>query len=511
MKIKNPIISGFYPDPSICRVDKDYYLVTSSFEYFPGVPIFHSKDLVNWEQIGHCLTNETQLPLSKAKSSGGIFAPTIRYNNGTFYVITTNVSDGGNFYVTAEDPQGPWSDPIWLDDWKGIDPSLFFDEDGTVYITGKTENYIDEPGIYQATIDLQNGKLLSERKLIWEGTGGAEPEGPHLYKVNDYYYLMISEGGTEYGHMITIARSKSSFGPFDSYEKNPILSHRSLKHTIQGVGHADLFQDTENNWWAVLLGYRPVGYFPKHHLGREVMLAPITWNDEGWPIIGENGVIDVEIKTDKILGKQEFNWTERTDFKKNNLDLNWIFRRNPIEDNYYLSEEKGLVLRGEQTTLNDSEAPQTFVGRRQKHFECQVLTLLQFKPAENEEAGITVFANEQYHYDLALTNIDGEKRVILRKQVGSLNTVEYSGSYTFEEITFEVQADEMSYQFGFYDSNGVYTSLGTVESGFLSKEVAGGFTGVCFGLYATGNGRPSLNEAIFEWFEYKIENESERN
>jgi len=168
----NPVISGFYPDPSICRVGDDYYLVTSSFEYFPGVPIFHSKDLVHWEQIGYCLTRKSQLPLDKTRASGGIYAPTIRYNNGTFYMITTNVDGGGNFYVTAKKPEGPWSEPVWLDN-QGIDPSLFFDEDGTVYYcrhVGEGDGYIG-----QTTLNLETGKLEGELKKIWGGTGSRSP------------------------------------------------------------------------------------------------------------------------------------------------------------------------------------------------------------------------------------------------------------------------------------------------------------------------------------------------
>lgn len=241
MKFKNPIIKGFHPDPSICRVENDFYLVTSTFEYFPGIPIFHSTDLVNWEQIGHCLTTLQQLPLNETPSSCGIYAPTIRYHDGVFYVVTTNVLEGGNFFVTATNPAGPWSEPIWFENSQGIDPSLFFDKDGKCYLTGTGGNH-ENPGIYQVEIDIKTGKYLSERKFIWGGTGGAFPEGPHLYKIGEYYYLMISEGGTEYGHMLTISRSINPYGPFESYERNPIMTHRSMNHPIQATGHADLVQ-----------------------------------------------------------------------------------------------------------------------------------------------------------------------------------------------------------------------------------------------------------------------------
>ena len=268
MQYTNPIIPGLYPDPSICRVGDDYYLVTSSFEYFPGVPLFHSKDLVNWRQIGHCLTTERQLPLGNAGSSGGIYAPTIRHHDGWFYMVTTNVSGIGNFLVRSEQPAGPWSDPIPVMQ-EGIDPSLFFDEDGRVYY-----QFANHSRIYQCEIDISSGSLLTESRLIWKGTGGAYPEAPHLYKINGLYYLIIAEGGTEYGHMVTIARSDSPYGPYEACPHNPILSHRSLNSSIHATGHADLVQAHDGSWWAVFLGIRPVSYPFRHHLGRELFWRP---------------------------------------------------------------------------------------------------------------------------------------------------------------------------------------------------------------------------------------------
>ncbi|UUZ93492.1 glycoside hydrolase family 43 protein [Paenibacillus sp. P25] len=284
MKFNNPVIPGFYPDPSICRVEDDYYLVTSSFEYFPGVPIFHSKDLVNWRQIGHCLTTERQPPLTGAWSSGGIFAPTIRYHDGWFYMVTTNLNGVGNFYVRDQDPACPWSDPYPVAQ-DGIDPSLLFDDDGRVYFQSSRSGDQGD-GIYQCEIEIATGRQLTDSRLIWKGTGGAYPEAPHLYKINGLYYLMIAEGGTEFGHMATIARSKEPYGPFEPYPYNPILSHRSLRSAIHATGHADLVQTRDGGWWAVCLGIRPPSYPMRHHLGRETFLAPVTWTDDGWPIIG---------------------------------------------------------------------------------------------------------------------------------------------------------------------------------------------------------------------------------
>jgi alpha-N-arabinofuranosidase len=241
---------GFHADPSVCRAGSDYYLVTSSFEYFPGVPVYRSRDLVHWRQVGHALTRESQLKLEGEKSSKGIFAPTIRCHAGTFYMITSNIENGGDFYVHTRDPAGEWSEPVPVKqkEWS-MDPSLFFDDDGKVYYTRHGGGR--DGGVYQAEIDIATGKLAEEPKLVWKGTGGIWPEGPHLYKVNSTYYLLISEGGTSYNHSLTVARSKSPWGPFEANPDNPILTHRKVPdHPLQALGHADLVQTEAGAWWA---------------------------------------------------------------------------------------------------------------------------------------------------------------------------------------------------------------------------------------------------------------------
>lgn len=264
---RNPIIRGFNPDPSVCRVNDDFYLVTSSFEYFPGLPIYHSKDLVNWQQIGHCLTRDSQLPLQKAPASGGLYAPSLRYREGVFYVICTNVSGGGNFYCTATDPAGPWSDPIWVD-INSIDPDIFWDDDGRTYFVTQGDE-----GIRITEIDIQTGKTVVPERLVWGGTGGRFPEAPHIYKKDGYYYLMLGEGGTEYMHSVTIGRSKYLYGPYESCPLNPILTHanrRGQANRIQGVGHGDMVQAQDGSWWMVFLGFRVTHQWAYYHvLGRE--------------------------------------------------------------------------------------------------------------------------------------------------------------------------------------------------------------------------------------------------
>ncbi|MBT2725827.1 glycoside hydrolase family 43 protein [Bacillus sp. ISL-75] len=507
MKYSNPVISGFHPDPSVCRVGKDYYLVTSSFEFFPGIPIFHSTDLVNWKQIGHVLTRESQLPLTRIHRMGpsqGIFAPTIRYHNGRFYVITTNITTNKNFYVHAEQPEGPWSEPIVVEGWGGIDPSLYFDEDGKVYLSGTSSFGSSEPvGIYQAELDIDSGQLLTERQLIWKGTGGSSPEGPHLYKINGWYYLMISEGGTEYGHMVTIARSRSPYGPFESNPNNPILSNRSTDEPIQATGHADFVQAGDGTWWSVFLGIRPVGYPKRHHLGRETNLASVHWTEEGWPIIGAAGRAELENSAGSHPLGQSQPWQEKENFDNAFLSPVWNFYRNPIANSWSVTERSGwLTLHGQSCTLNDTGSP-TFVGCRQQHFNCEITALMEFIPNEDgEEAGLTVFMNENYHYDIARTLKEGKSIILFRRRIGSLWKVEAEVEYDEPTVVFGIQADDFSFTFSFTSSSGEKITLGKGESSLLATEVAGGFTGLFFGMYATGNGKISTAPAHFDYFNY---------
>ncbi|WP_397386822.1 glycoside hydrolase family 43 protein [Paenibacillus sp. MMS20-IR301] len=505
---ENPVIPGFHPDPSVCRVGSDYYLVTSSFQYFPGVPVFHSRDLVNWQQIGHCLTRKSQLDLGGCASSMGIFAPTLRFHQGRFYMITTNTHSFRNFYVWSEAPEGPWSEPVWLD-WPGIDPSLFFDEDNRVYLTGNGGFRGDEPrGIYQAELDIETGKLLTERRFIWSGTGGKAPEAPHLYRIQGMYYLLIAEGGTEYGHMVTVARSASPYGPFQSCPSNPILTHRSLEHPIQATGHADLVQHEDGSWWAVFLGIRPapVPFGGQHHyLGRETFLSPVTWSEDGWPVIGDQGTAGERMELRSLRPGKRRPWNGLESFDSRGLPPEWSFLRNPAEGSWSLEARPGwLSLTGLAATLDDVSSP-AFAGRRQQHFNCRVSAFLSFDPQqEGEEAGLTVYMNERYHYEIAVRLLDGRRQVILRRRAGALWKVEQEAVYEGTEIILTVQAEPALYTFGFCPPEEETVAMGTGECSLLSTEVAGGFTGVHFGLYATGNGKRSAASADFGWFKYEV-------
>ncbi len=500
----NPVLPGFFPDPSICRVGNDYYMVNSSFEYFPGVPVSHSRDLVNWRLIGYCLTRSSQLPLDKARASAGIYAPTLRYHDGLFYMVTTNVSGGGNFYVTAENPAGPWSEPVWLDK-EGMDPSLFFDDDGKVYYTrhvGGGDGYIG-----QTTLDLASGKLQGELKNIWAGTGGQWAEGPHLYKIKGRYYLMISEGGTSYDHCLTVAASDSPWGPFESDPSNPIFTHRDLpEDPIQALGHAD-WVETPDGWWLVCLGIRPQGG-RFHHMGRETFLAPFRFDEAGWPVVNGNGKLQTVMPAP---GLREQVWPKpqtRDDFIGDGLALEWNYLRNPVEADYSLTARPGFLrLQGSAVRLTDTDSP-TFVGRRQTDFNCRVSTLLDFDPVrEGEEAGLTVRQTDKYHYETGVTLKRGKRVAFFRRVLDG----RVSGPVAYEKlpegpVTLSVVADSLSYKFSVTPASGDPIAMGEALARDLSVERIGFkdgmcFTGAYFGLYATGNGRASSAPADFDWME----------
>ncbi len=500
---KNPVIRGFNPDPSICRVGDDYYLITSSFEYFPGLPIFHSKDLVNWKQIGHCLTRESQLPLHNAKASEGLFAPTIRYHDGVFYAICTNVSDGGNFYCTATDPAGEWSDPIWVD-IESIDPEIFWDDDGTSYFVTQGGE-----GIRLNKIDLATGEIVGEDHLVWGGIGGRFPEAPHLYKKDDYYYLMLGEGGTEYMHGATIGRSRNLFGPYESCPLNPILTHanrRGQSNPIQAVGHADLIQAHDGSWWMVFLGFRVLHQWAYWHvLGRETFLAPVDWPKNGWPQVNGNGTVDLDMQVATLPLVPVPSEPVRTDFNDNKLGLEWKYIRNPISDNYSLTEKKGFMrISATPTSLNEAK-PLSAILRRQTEHNFSATTLLELSSkTDNEEAGITVLQNNSHHYDLYLRK-NGSKYVAeLRAKIGSLGYVVAQKEFNSNRVVLEIRGTP--YTYSFYakeaDSKKEFEHLGGLDTRYLSKEVAGGFTGVMIGLYTTSNGKPTKAKAYFDWFDY---------
>jgi xylan 1,4-beta-xylosidase len=491
----NPVIPGFFSDPSVCRVGDDYYLVNSTFEYFPAVPVFHSKDLVNWEMIGYCIDRATQLPKGL-----NIFATTIRYHEGTFYMITTNIGAEGNFYVTATNPAGPWSDPIFTD-IQGIDPDLFFDEDRKVYVVSSTFDLHE--------IDIKTGKFISEGQKIWNGTGGRYAEGPHIYKKDGFYYLMAAEGGTEEAHSETIARSKNIWGPYNSNPANPILAHCNAAgqgNPIQGVGHADILNAHDGSWWIVFHGYRSTGDGTHHILGRETCLAPVTWPKDGWPVVNGNGTATMDMTCTTLPLKPFLEKPAKTDFDSEKLGLEWNFLRYPVTANYSLTSRKGyLRLTGSEQTIEDRKSP-TFIGRRLQDMYFTATAGVEFNPKKsNEEAGMTLLNNGE-HFDLMIKQSDGKRVLVSRLRFGSVVHESKEAVLKPGQVKLMIKGERTTFSFSYAQGNEPFREIEKVNSKFLSSETAGGFTGVYVGLYATGNGKSSTVSADFDWFEY-IKNE----
>ncbi|WP_168121188.1 glycoside hydrolase family 43 protein [Paenibacillus sp. HB172176] len=523
-RFQNPILTGFYPDPSAIRVGDDYYLVTSSFEFFPGVPIFHSKDLVHWRQLGHVLDRPSQLNLDGIKPSMGIWAPTLRYHGGIYYMITTfvdNEKQCHNFYVTASDPSGPWSEPIWLEDAPGIDPSLFFDEDGTVYYTGNRvppegQQYPKHMDIWLQELDLASGKLVGPKHSIWQGAlkVGHAQEGPHLYKIGEWYYVMIAEGGTGHTHAITIARSKSPAGPYEGYKANPILTHRHLgrDYGIVNVGHGELIETQKGDWWMVCLASRPYGGYYRN-LGRETFLVPVRWEGE-WPVVSPGkGIVEEEGDAPDL---PEMIWPElpiRDDFDQRELAPIWNFLRTPREAFWSLTERPGaLRLQLRAASIAALENP-SFVGRRQQHKSFRAETALCFEPKEaGDKAGLVLLQNADFQFRLEYGSFEGMKEIRLTQRKGGEETVLASCPFGGQGLLLRAEAHGQHY--GFYwrerESQEWMTLDGDADGTILSTDLAGGFTGAYMGMYAACESENSGGYADFEWFSYEgIDDERE--
>lgn len=482
MLVTNPIIRGFYPDPSICKANGKYYMVCSSMQYFPGVPLFESDDLLHWKQIGHCLTRPSQVNLHNINSSGGVFAPTIRYHEGIFYMVTTNDTFHKNFYVTTSNIYGEWSEPVFVDQG-GIDPSLFF-ENGKSYFMS---NGSDENGvgcIYQCEINIRTGERLTESRQIWKGSGGRYLESPHLYHFGEWYYIMAAEGGTEYGHMITYARGASPYGPFTPYANNPVLTNRNLggyQCHIQGIGHGDLIQDEDGNTFIVCLGFRQADtWVPYHHLGREVFLVPVHWRADGWFEAGINGIVkdkmDIEVKASAYIPPD---YSASLPIMKLN-PLRWCYLRDPQLTNYQILEDK-IRLKGTPITLNQADSP-TFLGIRQSEFNTELTAKVS---CTSGEAGVTYYMDENHHYDIAVNCDNQTKKVILRLCIGDVKSVvnQFALPDISQPVTLRVVSDSLSYSF-YYNIGDGFIFLGKAQSKYLSSEVAGGFTGTIMAMYA---------------------------
>ncbi len=515
-RVPNPILPGFYPDPSICRVGKDYYLVNSTFAYFPGVPIFHSRDLVHWKQIGNVLDRKEQIDLADAGNTGGIYAPTIRYHKGTFYVITTNVSHGGNFIVTAKDPAGPWSNPTFLGSG-GIDPSLFFDDDGKCYYTGtkdRRENhkYFGDNEIYVQELDLSTLSLVGESYPIWYGAmqDAIWPEGPHLYKKYGRYYLMIAEGGTGHEHAVTIAVGTSLKEPFTGHRCNPILTHRHLGHdySIVNVGHGDLVETQNGETYMVVLASRPYGGYYRN-LGRETFLVPVTWED-GWPVVNKGiGLVENTVESPNLVKYEVEPVPDKEEFEGDNLPFHFLYLRNPIPENYCLSARKSylrMILAPDRMLERGNP---TYVGVRQTAMSYRLETKMEFTPqSSEEEAGLVLLQSNQYHYRFVCTLIEGIKTMTVvrcfegKEEVVGRVACENSNP-SQKSLILRITANQQVLMFSYsFDGNHFVPVKSGVDASMLSTDIAGGFVGTTLGLYCSSNSTESNNFADFDYLEY---------
>ncbi len=456
-KFINPILPGGYPDPSICRVDDDFYIVNSSFEYFPGLPIHHSKDLVNWQLIGHGLHRESQVSgavnLIDVQENGGIHAPTIRYNQGIYYIVTTNmynqidpnkpngVRQNTNFIITATDPAGPWSEPHIIRDAPGIDPDLFFDDDGKVYFVGThspgdiTANGIG--AIWAQELDLKNWMLIGKRHSLWEGACDKNHTGgPHIYKRNGRYYLLVAEGGTGHHHAVMIASSNHIFGPYESGLRNPILTSRHLSRLnwVHSTGHADMVKLQDGRWFMVALGKRN-DRDGHSNMGRETHLIPVVWepqivrwqqvSDYKWepvwvdfPVAApETGKVE-RINPLPFQGKaQDYNTYFYDDFEKLTLKTDWTFRRVPQPKTLSLAANKGNLRLYLKPQTFGSRARYSAIGFTQKESEFEFEAKMYFKPHKNnEEAGISIYQKDLNFINLTVQKHDNKHLVKLTVQ-----------------------------------------------------------------------------------------------
>ncbi len=527
----NPIIPGGYPDPSICKVGDTFYIVNSSFEYFPGLPIHRSKDLINWELIGYGLYRHDQcdneVNLVDVQSDGGIHAPTIRYHNGVFYIITTNVyyheadqtTNFVNFIITATDPGGPWSAPHVLEGAPGIDPDIFFDNDKVWYVgthSPENPNFDGEGEIWLQEIDIENWKLEGKRHYLWRGAcGGVWVEGPHMYKKDNRYYLMVAEGGTSFNHAVMIAVSDSITGPFAANDRNPILTTRHLSYDnwVHSTGHADLVELNDGRWYMVALGIRgDEGH--SSNMGRETHLVPVTWEREPfwwketkylWPVVApQTGKVErnTPVPFDNTSQHRDLSFFDN--FDSDELNLKWNFRRVPLAKVYSLEKSKGQLRLYTNPEVIQERGRASLMGFRQTETDFEYSAKMAFKPKSNKsEAGISLFQKDNNYFTFTMIRLRNEwfiqltlaepglKPKVLKKGIVS----NFDG-----EITFRIQSEYQSYSFEYsFDGSKFYQFLQTKSNHILSQK----YTGAYLGVYASSNGSKTKDYADFDWVSYQ--------
>ncbi len=499
MGYKNPIIGGFNPDPSICRVGADYYLVTSTFEYFPGIPVYHSKDLVNWEHISNAVSRFEQLPMAKAKASGGIWAPTIRFD-GTLFYITATFDGVGNFIIHTGNPYGQWSDAVFCD-MDGIDPSMLFHNGKMYYCAndcGSRDRHDGTEGISVAEMNPLTGRVKGEIRRVWTGAGGGWLEAPHIYRIGDMYYILAAEGGTGAGHHEIAARSRSIWGPYENCPYNPVLTNRNDTTKQAGCcGHADLFEDGNGAWWMAHLGTRPYTS-GKSPLGRETFLTPVNWID-GWPVaVGKRAYIENDvghITAYRAEKKPVF------DFKADKWEPDWIFVKNRRDQNIRRGGGT-LILKPSTVKINNSDGVPVFAAIRQKEFECEFEAELDFEPMQDgDEAGIAAYLTPLYNYRIGKRRDMGEDYVVVTTQAEDFVQEIFRSKAPGGRIKFAIRCSRENYEFT-YSANGKTETAGKALAKFLTPETASRcFTGTVIGIYAQADRDTGARAVVYRFAE----------
>lgn len=509
---QNPILRGMHPDPSIVLVDDTYYLVNSTFEYYPGISISKSDDLLNWTKLPSVITTKEQADLSQAKSNEGIFAVCVRHFNDHFYVITTNFAEFKNFIIKGSlTPAGEivWENQRVEIDIMGVDPDLYH-EDGRTYVT--YTGYIDDKGtkaIQQAEINLETGKILRGPEVISYGTGGRDVEGPHIIKRDKDYYLLAAEGGTGIGHMITMFKADNLWGPFDdSGDVNPLFTNRDRAvEPLQNIGHADLFQDTAGNWWLTCLGTRPasVGFKQITNLGRETLLYPVIWEKE-WPEI-YNGIPTKNVdltnfpEHQKTLIKEQKISTFSDNFEASTLNPEWLTLRDELGDDLLLQESK-LILKGRETTIEQEGIPSLLAIRQTEHAEKFVVKVDPATSISLGRIGIVSLINNDHFAGILVAKNKENYTVYRYQKVADLVLEEILGELAALPLQFELHNQPATKIFYVTDSKKAF-SFETSSLLFSNEAIAALNTGDMQGIYSVDGAEFVVNSVIRESFEEK--------
>jgi xylan 1,4-beta-xylosidase len=507
----NPIIPGGYPDPSIIRVDDTYYLATSSFIWFPGVPIFKSKDLVNWEKIGYALSNPEHFDTSTRPGvHGGAWAPTIRYHEGLFYLTVTQRSSGASIITTATNPAGPWSKPVELHSQKGIDGSLLFDDDGKVWYCWSEDHEILLREFNMGNYSLEGDTVLLLDEHMF-GKDYSHIEGPHIYKLdNGEYMLLIASGGTGTNrHNISVFKSSSPKGPYTPNPKNPVLTHWESDSPFENMGHADIVQTQNGEWWAVMLGVRPKENFTI--MDRETFLVQFDWED-GWPVFKKHEGGRMVLETDK---RPDLPWTPvnslpaTDDFDTPELGLQYNFYRTPFKKWYSLSHKPGALRIYLQPEAMTQKANTPVIARRITQFDFDASAIVTFDPENNETAGLIAIMNERGQMRLEVFVSQGARfaRVVTFVEgPGTPRTETVSDSIPLNDgdVKLAIEARGLEYRFFAGSANGELRQVGEVFHGkIISRQLPGSYSGAYVGMFATSNGDETSNFADFHSFTYK--------